>query len=193
MEAGARIAQSGVGGCTMGFHITIGTDDQFVTAGHCGYGGGTTFTMSGYGTIGSEAGTLMEPSGDDIMKAQMGDIQASDWIWGEGSRRVGGYRAPVYGEAICTSLGYSQHGSPIGIDCGTVSDDFKGYNLNGVWGSYYVFGGDAQGLSIQGGDSGSPVYVRLGTQAIAIGVVSTTGQEFALLSETLPIWGAVPF
>ncbi len=48
-----------------------------------------------------------------------------------------------------------------------------------------------QGLVLIDGDSGSPVYVCVGSQAIAIGVVSTAGQDFGLMYETLPGWGAV--
>lgn len=169
----------------MGFHIRIGSDEQFVTAGHCGYGPRTSSSMTGFGTIGAEAGTRFEPYGDDVMKVQMADSQASEWICGS-TALVCGYRSPIYGEAICTSLGYSKK-----VDCGTVSDDFKGYHMDGAWGTYYVYGGDAQGLVIIGGDSGSPVYVRVGSQAIATGVVSTLGHEFGLMHETLPGWGAV--
>jgi hypothetical protein len=183
MEAGALIRQS-TKTCTMGFHVTIGGDEQFLSAGHCGYGSSTLWSMTNYGVIGSEQGNLFAPYGDDVMKVQMGDSQASEWIYGS-TALVGGYRAPIYGEAICASLGVSNF-----IDCGTVSDDFKGYNISGDWGTYYVYGGDGSGLAVGGGDSGSPVYVRSGSQAIGIGVISTTGQEYGLLSETLPIWGA---
>lgn len=184
MEAGALIRQSSTT-CTMGFHIRIGSDEQLLSSGHCGYGSSTTWSMTNYGIIGTEQGTLFAPQGDDVMKVQMGDSQASEWIYGS-TALVGGYRAPIFGEAICASLGVTN-----AVDCGTVSDDFKGYNISGTWGTYYVFGGDGQGLAIGGGDSGSPVYVRSGSQAIGIGVVSTAGQEYGLLSETLPIWGAV--
>ncbi len=50
-----------------------------------------------------------------------------------------------------------------------------------------------QGLVLIDGDSGSPVYVCVGSQAIAIGVVSTAGQDFGPMYDTLPGWGGVVF
>ncbi len=71
------------------------------------------------------------------MKVQMADSQASEWIYGS-LALVGGYRSPIYGEATGASLGHSKR-----ADCGSVSDEFKGYHMDGDWGAYYVSGGDA--------------------------------------------------
>jgi hypothetical protein len=191
-ETGTFIAQNRPGGtigfCAMGFHISIGTNEQFLSSGHCGYPAQNYwYQLDGPGW-GNEAGTRFAPYGDDVMKVEFSDAQASDGIYGASpSVHVGGYRAPVYGEAVCASL--PKQTGPV-LDCGTVSDDFKSYSISGAWGTWIVYGGDSSGILVQQGDSGAPVFVLLGTQAVAIGVESMTGQEFALLSEFMPGWGA---
>ena len=191
-EAGTFIAQNTSAGtryCAMGFHITIGTNEQFLTSGHCGFDTNTYwYQLYGPG-FGNEAGTLFANYGDDVMKVEFPDAQASDWIYAAPSTlHAGGYRAPIYGEYICASLPKQTN-----LDCGTVADDFLSYTLSGAWGTYVLYGGSAAGMTAVTGDSGGPVYAPIGSQAVALGVMSSTGEAFGLLSETMPIWGATVY
>ncbi len=193
-EAGTFIRQdlpSGVNTCTMGFHITVGSNEQFLTSDHCGWGS-SSYWYQLYGPgWGNEAGTLFSNYGDDVMKVEIADTQASDWIYGEPHTfHAGGYRDPVYGEYICAYLP-----KQLAEDCGTVADDFLSYSLtdSSKWETYVMYGADASGMTAIGGDSGAPVYAPVGSQAVALGVMSDTAERFGLLSETLPIWGATVY
>ncbi len=97
------------------------------------------------------------------MMVQAPDSQATNRIFDEAARIIG-WGSPVTGQAVCASL--TKHNW---VDCGTILDDFVSYSMNG----YTFFGGKYSGISIIGGDSGSPVYRReTSTTASILGVVS---------------------
>lgn len=169
--------------CTMGFHIRIGTDEQFVTAGHCGYTGSDEWFEPVLGRIGIELATLYAQNGQDIMRLSMFDAQASDDIYG-GSSDITGSGSPVLNETVCASKGTSNE-----VDCGTVSVLWMNW-VSSVAG-FTVWGGDTSGIAnIINGDSGSPLYRNVGSSAVAPGVINTAGGLFARLDTSLDDWAA---
>lgn len=169
--------------CTMGFHIRIGTDEQFVTAGHCGWGGSDEWFEPVLGRIGIELATLYAQNGQDIMRLSMFDAQASDDIYG-GSSDITGSGTPVLNETVCASKGWSNE-----VDCGTVSVLWMSWTSSTA--GFTVWGGDTSGIAnIIGGDSGSPLYLNVGSSAVALGVINTAGGLFARLDTSLDDWAA---
>lgn len=174
--------------CTMAFHIVIGTDEHFTTAGHCGYSGSNSWLTRPLGVIGSEpaggAGTLYRDGGQDIMYVTMADAQASQYIYAC-CTDILGYAFPIQNETVCASLGKTN-----AIRCGTVTSTWLSYLSDTPNPDIHVWGGDTSITTIDG-DSGSPVY-RLNdrNQATAIGVNTTEFGQFARLDTSLDNWGA---
>lgn len=182
-RAGIRIG-NGTEGCTMGFHLVNGSDKQFVTAGHCGggtwYHPGKTSPLLLLGTVQSE----LYPAGQiDIERIQLPDSQASTYIYGEGSRQITGWDWPVANATVCASLGYAD-----ALRCGTVYVAVGAYSFNG----YRFIGTDVRNLVTQGGDSGSPLYLRgANNSALGLGVYSAGGSTdrwWARLGDGLGFW-----
>lgn len=179
-RAGIRIG-NGIDGCTMGFHVVNGSDRQFVTAGHCGggtwYHPGATSPLLLLGTVQSE---LYPGASIDAERVQLPDSQASTLIYGEGSRVITGWDWPVTNATVCASLGYAQ-----ALRCGTVYVAVGAYNTNG----YRLIGTDVRNLVTQGGDSGSPLYLRgANNSALGLGVYSagnSTDRWWARLGDAL--------
>ena len=173
MRAGIRLD-----GCTMGFHIQLGSDERFVTSGHCGPNGGTkTYTHSGYGTVGSTTSDLWN-TGYDAERVQISDSQDSSRLYGWAtSSNITGSRYPGPAETICSSFGYSNH-----TQCGSIASTSTSYTLEGQT----LYGADHDGISRTGGDSGSPLH----RTNDAIGIHSSSSGKFALMEDVLYIWGA---
>lgn len=187
MLAGIKVYRGGYPSyqvrCTMGFHINVGSDEQWTTSGHCTNAGSNAWYMQGYGKIGDETATIYWGGGYDITRIQMSDAQDSDGIYAT-SHNVSGSRMPINGETVCAALG----GTSETIDCGTISDDWKSYFMFECWCN--VNGGDTSGISTQGGDSGSPIYVPGQGFEIAIGVHSDANGHFARIQDALVHWNA---
>lgn len=187
LRAGARIYKGAIHSlppdCTMAFHVTVWTngDEQFVTAGHCGYGGSNSWLhpgLPGTHVIGSEpaGGSLYQNNGQDIMRVNLHDSQASHLMIGD-ARVYQGISYPVQGDTVCDNRGYTNS-----VDCGSVTSS------NVRWFSdtadIYVYGGSVSGISQVYGDSGSPLYERTtATQAWAVGVVAQSNGNFAILQD----------
>jgi hypothetical protein len=177
--------------CTMGFHITRSAGEEFVTAGHCGFGGSNSWYHPAFGAqIGVEAQTLYFDGGQDIMRVTMADSEASDDVYND-STDIIGQGTPVQGETLCTSLGNSNT-----VKCGTVTSTWSSINYGPAWGDFDVWGGDMSYSTVKG-DSGAPVYRRLsggtGDRARAVGVSTTTGGRFARLDTSLDDFSATVF
>ncbi|MCL7453319.1 MAG: S1 family peptidase, partial [Anaerolineae bacterium] len=95
-----------IGQCTMGFHIQVGSDEQFVTAGHCGYSGSNNWYHTGYGYVGNERNTQYYNNGRDIMTVQISDSQDSSILY-SGTVAVNATWDPYVGEGLCASRGVS--------------------------------------------------------------------------------------
>lgn len=108
--------------CTMGFHIEInGTNDQFLTAGHCGYSGSDDWYANNYGLIGDERATLYAPNGIDIMRVKVDDAdQMSDRIYMRDAWPIVGPVLPIQGETLCASLA----ATGTILTCSTVTDNY---------------------------------------------------------------------
>jgi len=189
MKAGIRIRQGSqysTALCTMNFHIRIGSNEQFLTAGHCGYSGSNDWYHIGYGAnkVGSELATLYQQNGQDAMRVEMPDAQAADDIYSITSNIVG-WRDPVQGEAICASLGNSNS-----IDCGTVSEDFHSWIGDSC--GCTIWGANHDNISTIGGDSGSPISVGPGAPypATGVGIHNRSNGDFARLDDVLDAFGA---
>lgn len=182
-RAGTRIykgAIDSVAECTMAFHVVCNDGDvEFVTAGHCGYGGSNNWYIKD-GTsdgllLGTEQKTLYASGGQDIMRVQLPVAQKSHNIYGE-SRVYGGSGAcPIAGQAACASRGTSNV-----VDCGTVRTTWTSWTSNTA--GIVVWGGDLNDIASEPGDSGSPVFDRLtSTLWGTVGVLDTSGGQFAVL------------
>ncbi|HYO51660.1 hypothetical protein [Archangium sp.] len=182
-RAGTRIykgAIDSVNECTMAFHVVSTDGDiEFVTAGHCGYGGSNYWYIKD-GTsdgllLGTEQKTLYSAGGQDIMRVQLPVDQKSHLVYGE-SRVYGGSGAcPVVGQAACASRGTSNI-----VDCGTVRTTWTSWVSNTA--NVVVWGGDMDGVASEPGDSGSPIFDRLDADHWGtVGVLNTTGGMFAVL------------
>lgn len=191
MKAGIRIYQdnnppSDVNQCTMAFHVRSGGDEQFLTAGHCGHFPPTDWWHPGWGLIGIKIATLYANLGKDAMTVQMADAQASDDIY-TGSSNITGARNPILNESICASLGKTAT-----VDCGTVAA--TNIEWTGDACGCTIRGADANGIAIQGGDSGSPMYhpgVGADPPATATGILNRDDGHFAKLQDVLNSLGLV--
>lgn len=185
LRAGARIYKGAVHSlppdCTMAFHVTywVTQHEQFVTAGHCGYGGSNSWLhpgLPGNHVIGTEQATLYTNDGQDVMRVSMADAQASHLLIGD-ARVYQGVSYPIEGITVCDSRGMQNV-----IDCGTVTDSYVRWYSN--IGSRYVYGGATSGISQVFADSGSPLYERASaTEAWAVGVVAQSNGNFAILQD----------
>lgn len=182
-KAGTEIykgAIDSVSECTMAFHVVCDDGDiEFVTAGHCGYGGSNNWYIKD-GTsdgllLGSEQKSLYVSGGQDIMRVQLPVGQPSHLIHGE-SRVYGGSGAcPIPGQAACASRGTSNV-----VDCGTVRTLSTSWLSNTA--NITVKGGDMNDVLSEPGDSGSPIFDRLDTEHWGtVGVLNTSGGLFAIL------------
>lgn len=187
MEAGIRIrhgSSTSTGLCTMGFHIVLNGNEQFLTAGHCGYTGSLSWYHQGYGLVGSVQASYYVWGGIDIQRINMQDWQASDDVYA-GPINITGSRYPSQGEAVCASLGRTQW-----VDCGTIRDTYKSWTSQTC--GCPVYGADHDGIATQVGDSGSPIYAGVaGGNGVALGIHDTAAGEFARVQDAFPAWGSV--
>ena len=190
LRAGTWIHRSGlppVGtlpDCTMGYHIVIGTNEHFTTAGHCGFGGDFDWFNRVLGEIGNDGLSLYGDDGQDIMYVSMNDAQRSQYIYAC-CLDILGYVFPIQGETLCASLGRTNN-----IRCGVVQSTWVKYKSDTPNPDIFVWGGDL-GISAANGDSGSPIYrLNDSNQARAIGLITTEFGEFARLDTSLDNWNA---
>ncbi len=186
------LIRMGPGGlrCTMGFHVEAGTDERFLTSGHCNsstyfYHDGLNLNHCGGGgstdCIGARIATLFATNGYDVQVVQIDDAQDSSTVYGWATT-VDNWDWPITGDPVSASLGISNV-----VDPGTVSDNFLTYTTGGVTG---LRGGATTGIAISGGDSGSPIMLNIsGLRNRAIGIVSTTTGRFTRVGDTLNLWG----
>jgi len=176
------------GTCTMGFHILIGSDEQFLTAGHCGCAyTAVDWHHTGLGLIGNEAATMtgLATQKKDMMRVQMNDSQASALMYAD-SGDMGDGALPIVNETVFASLGVSNLKKS-----GTVTDDWTS------WTSEYchvtMWGGDTN-ISTIPGDSGSPIYRRFSFGGewylTPIGIGNTAVGQFGRVRDALNHWGA---
>jgi len=182
MRGGIVIRRGSTSGtrCTMGFHIQVGSDEQFVTAGHCGYSGSNYWYHQGYGYVGNEKKTQYYNTGRDIMTVQIPDTQDSSILYSS-SVALSTTWDPYIGEGICASRGVSS----TSWKCGVVQDDYLSW-FSPICGCM-IYGADSSIPGV-GGDSGSPI-VDAYSQYIAVGIMNSSAGHFAIVDDALAAWG----
>ncbi len=166
----------------MAFHIELGPDEQFLTAGHCGYSGSNNWFHPGWGLIGSEQATLYGPHGFDAMRVQMSDSQDSSNIYGS-IKLVTSARDSIQGEGVCASLGFGNT-----WDCGTVVNAATSWTGDAC--GCLIFGADSDNIAVIYGDSGSPIVNNTAGDKTAIGIMSRLDGKFAEVGTVLGAFGA---
>ena len=194
MKAGNRVRKgSSVGTlCTMAFHIRIGTNEQFLMAGHCGYSGSNYWYHQGYGSafLGSEQAnglTIGASPKFDIMRVEMPDAQASPKVYGVPNQIVG-WQWPLNGQAVTVSAGVSDR-----VITNWVIDDYITYT-NGNCGCSAKGTKTTQTSGGSPGDSGSPTFATdppsLNAYAVGLGVVGGSGYDIvARIGDAIQWWG----
>lgn len=179
MKAGIVIRKGSTTGtrCTMGFNVQVGSDEQFLTSGHCGWDGSNNWYHAGFGLIGAETATQYVNNGREAMRVQMSDAQDSNLVYNL-FNPVTSARNPIQGESMCASLGVSNSHS-----CGIVEVSVTSWFATNC--SCTMNGADASIVQIVG-DSGSPYF---SSQAVGIGIGSTSDGKFARLGDVLTAWG----
>jgi hypothetical protein len=179
MKAGNAIRKNSVSGerCTMGFHILVGSDTQFLTAGHCGFT--ISWYHTGYGYLGNPTYTQYANNGRDIMAVQVNNAQGSNKIYGD-IPLITMTAVPWVGMPVCASAAVSN-----AIKCGNIQDDY----LTWTDGLYSGIQGADSSMTFITGDSGSPIYQNVSPWKTAVGIVDGAGGEFAIVRDALNAWG----
>lgn len=184
MKAGNLIRKGNVNGskCTMGFHVVRGgSNEQFLTAGHCGYPGLSQWYHQGYGYVGSSVAnglTISTSPKFDILRVEMPDSQASPVIFGDNVYLAfSGWEWPMVGSVVWVSAGSSDR-----VVHNAVIDDYFTYT-NASCGCTAKGFKTSQTSGGAPGDSGSPTYVKdppsLQAFAVGIGVEGQAGYDIA--------------
>lgn len=172
--------------CSMGFHIRIGTDEQYLTAAHCGWRNDNGSSPPApelrvadwhiwqFGFVGNKLqawGGGAVQNGEDVMRNAMLDSQASRVIFGESPLVSATAQWPVVNSTVCARLGRTAI-----EDCGTVTHDQCNWTSSTM--EVNVFGGCQSGILTNLGDSGSPLYRYVRVQDVwflkAVGIIDTT-------------------
>jgi streptogrisin C len=114
LRGGDAYYTNGSTGCSIGFPVTKGTEDGFVTAGHCGTEGSKT-TGRNRAAQGTVKGSSF-PGGDYAWVEANKDWRAKPYVKGPGATNVtvgGSVEVPI-GSSVCRS------GATSGWHCGTV-------------------------------------------------------------------------
>jgi len=196
LQMGNMIRKGSVSGtypCTMGFHITIGGDNQFLTAGHCGYENSNTWYHKDLGQVGGEIATLYGPGGEDIMRVQMSNSQASERIFDLWSLSVPLNVNPNWGDAqvgevLCRSGAKSDN-----IDCGTLYKRWTDWTSDTPDPDIIINGGRMNGIIQIDGDSGAPLYRQFydppGYAITAVGIMVHENGGFGWVKHAIQTWG----
>lgn len=160
----------------MGFHVQVGSDEQFLTNGHCGYTGSNNWYHPGYGFVGAETSGSYEFLGYDAMRVQISDTQDSNMVYATTSATNA--RDPIKNETVCASLGFTQS-----FRCGQVTSSAIIYTSSTCTCQVIGFQTNIAGI---GGDSGSPVKAGSST---AVGLHSTNSGKIAPMQSVLNALG----
>ena len=186
-RGGAAIRKSGQStgftACSLGFTIKkTGTSDlEFWTAGHCGYEGSNTWYTADGSYFGSETYIGDYTGGSkDYMRVELSDSKFFRLVKSR-SESVAGWEWPVQGGPVCASLGRTRV-----MDCGTVQ--YSATSWTSTNNGRTMYGGRTSGISIQDGDSGSPVYRDAGSTLTAVGLVAQANGNFTRVDDIAGTW-----
>ena len=186
-RAGIRIEKGSTDGadCTMGFHVRRGSDEQFLTSGHCGHTGSNSWYHDGLGFVGTELASTFISHRADVMRVQISNSQATGRVYLSSNfyKRVNGQKNTnqlYVGMPICNS------GEQTGNRCGTITDVFSSWTSSTC--SCTQWGADAS-YSTVGGDSGGAVTTSTNQSVVtkAVGVNATTGGRFVRIQTALAV------
>ena len=170
---GGVIGNPGGGRCSTGFAVSNGSQQFILTAGHCGYPGGTFTNGDGSRVLGQGAA---ENVGHDILLIRTaaagrifdgGGLKAFE-TRAQFTKAVSGWAPTFPNEWIC------QSGMMSGAVCNiqnTSNFSYSYANGSEVY-SDLVLAGSATGIAVRGGDSGGPVFTLDGSRVTAKGTVS---------------------
>ncbi|MEE1751053.1 carbohydrate-binding protein [Streptomyces sp. SP18CS02] len=149
----------GTGRCSVGFAVTTGTQQGFVTAGHCGTAGTATsgFNRIAQGTF--QASTF--PGSDHSWVATNTDWTATPYVNGQNGQnlQVTGSTEALVGASICRS------GSTTGWHCGTIEQ----HNTSVSYLEGTVNGLTRTTVCAEPGDSGGPYVAGSQAQGVTSG------------------------
>ena len=186
--AGAAIHWTVVSGfpeCTMAFHIKVGGDKQFLTAGHCGYNFSGNWVHTGI-TIGTDQADMYHDNGVDIMRIQLPEAQAGFKAIDAAlpNHQFSGWATALVGTAVRTSRARTQT-----VTAGTITDQFRCWVSDTANPDIDVCGADWS-LPSQPGDSGSSIYYPWQDPGgppylAAVGTLSNTSGNLAKVQDAL--------
>ncbi len=189
LRGGEAFYINDAGRCSIGFPVSQGEKNGFVTAGHCGSQGDTT---TGFNRVaqGSYQGSTF-PGHDYAWVSTNADWVPQPWLIGPGSTNVtvtGSQEAPV-GSSVCRS------GSTTGWHCGTIQQHdtsvrYPQGTVSGVTrtnvcaepgdsGGPFISGSEGQGVTSGGSGNctvgGTTYYQPVNPMLTAYGLTLTTG------------------
>ncbi|GLY15856.1 hypothetical protein Kisp01_28710 [Kineosporia sp. NBRC 101677] len=170
---GGRITNPGGGGCSTGFAVQRNNVQYLLTAGHCGWPGGTFLNGNSSRTVGTGDS---EHVAHDIMLIRAG---SSGRIFdggglklyedrGQFTKAVSGWNDAFPNEWVC------QSGMTSGAQCNIQnSNDFSySYSFAGETYTDLVLAHSRGGIGSRPGDSGGPVFTLDGAKVTAKGTIS---------------------
>jgi len=132
--------------CSVGFGVTNGSTQGYVTAGHCGNAGDKTFILANRRTVGAQIGQFQSStfgnSGDFAYVSHTSGNSTDAYVKGVGPVR--GAQVAAIGAAVCRS------GRTTGVKCGTI----EAYNTTVNYAEGAVSGMTRVKVCAEGGDSG---------------------------------------
>jgi streptogrisin C len=132
--------------CSVGFGVTDGSAQGYVTAGHCGNSGDKTFILANRRTIGAQIGQFQSSTfggaGDFAYVSHTAGNSTSAYVKGVGPVR--GAAVAGVGEAVCRS------GRTTGVKCGTI----EALNTSVTYPEGTIGGLTRVKVCAEGGDSG---------------------------------------
>lgn len=184
ISGGDAIYSSGAR-CSLGFNVTVGGQDAFLTAGHCGSVGSTWSESSGGPAIGTMVGSTF-PGSDHALVEYTSNVDSPSAVnlYGAGSQQITGAGDPTVGQSVQRS------GSTTGVHGGSVTalDVSVSYPEGTVHGTIQTT------VCAEPGDSGGSLFAgstALGLTSGGSGNCSSGGTTFFQpVTDALDAYGA---
>ncbi|WP_441350750.1 S1 family peptidase [Streptomyces sp. TP-A0874] len=163
--------------CTVGFNVRGGSEDYFLTAGHCASAGNVWYTSPDQTTeVGVTAGVTFPSSDHALVRYTNDDVQRTGTV---GDVPITGVGNPTIGQQVC------QRGGVSGVRCGQVT----GLNQTVNFGNGQVLTGlISTNICSEPGDTGAPLYA--GSLALGILIGGGNCSSFYIpLSQILAAYG----
>lgn len=198
VKAGIRFVGYNPGGatlfprCSTGFTVSVGNDEQILTAGHCGLSSSPWHWIFGEGWVGTEQQTLFAEGGYDALRVQIDDSEVSNHVYFSDFQfylmtQVFQSANLVPGVFVCLSA-FSQ---PVGNDCGHITSNGEFLDWSTSCGCNVLIH-STSGYTSAGGDSGGAVYHGSSVHAVGLhrGLMGNGDRAVTALSGVLDGLGA---